>query len=327
MPTLALALTLAPLAYEFRSSTRLNYDVQVEFNGFLPILGGNEGKVLVKMGVDVAGGEPGPDRLKATNQISAFEVVFNGAKLPLTLDNVVEYFPKTQVELSPLGKILSTDAPDKKLPMRLPGLDVKHFPEITYLPIELPAEEVETGTKWEFQRDFGGAPIRYQCEALSNDSGVWKIKVHLDQTITDFENASIEVVKNKDEAVSEVTTTMKGDGTVEFDSTKGCVAGAAITNISNSVVKKLADGSVTHRALTTTATIKLLKGAGTAQKPAAPVTDWWSRTVEFGKNAGSLGRGALVWLKTAAVFGLGALPEGLASWKPYIQRYIPWLRF
>ena len=38
-----------------------------------------------------------------------------------------------------------SDAPNVKLPVRLPGLDVKRFPDITYVPIQFPDRELKTG--------------------------------------------------------------------------------------------------------------------------------------------------------------------------------------
>src|SRR5689334_2351846 len=122
---LLLAGLLTPVAYGFGSDTHLGYNVDVQFNGFLPVMGGNEGEVKIHMDVSVTGHPAVDGKLKATSEIQMFEVTFNGAKLPLGKDNVTEYFPKTNITLDPTGKIVSSDAPDKKLPVKLPGLDVK----------------------------------------------------------------------------------------------------------------------------------------------------------------------------------------------------------
>lgn len=327
---LLLAGLLSPVAYNFGPQTKLDYDVNVHFDGFLPLMGGNEGKVEVKMGVGVDGKEPSEGNQRASSEIRAFEISFNGQKLPLGLDNVVDYFPKTNISFTPQGKIVATDAPDKKLPVRLPGLDVKHFPDITYVPVELPGDGLEVGREWTFQRDFGGAPISYSCKAESFDNGTWKLHITLEQSFTTLENSSIEVVTNKADAVSEVTTTMTGDGTVNFDTQNGRVLSADMTNTSKSDVKSIADGTTKTRQLVTKYSIKVKNGKSPSSKQVANTSaSLWDQAVSWTNKAVQTGRGALVWIQTASLFGLKALPTELDTWvkplKPYLRRWAPWL--
>ncbi len=321
---------LAPVAYGFGPATRLDYDVTVNFNGFLPLLGGNEGKVEVKMGVGVTGLEPKDTNQRATSEIKQFEVSFNGAKLPLTVDNVTDYFPKTTIDLAPTGKILKTDAPDRSLPVRLPGLDVKHFPDITYVPIELPPDGLDVGTAWQFQRDFGGAPITYDCRAESQEGDSWKIHVDVKQAYTVLENSVYEVVKDKADAESEVTTTMAGSGVVVFDSKEGRVSSADMKNIALSDFRNISTGEKTQRKLETVYAIKLKTAPTQARKqPRAETGEWWDRAVSWGSQAVQSGRGFLAWVQTASLFGLKALPGEFQRWLspvlPLVKKWAPWL--
>ena len=150
MTGLAAALVLAPAAYKFDAGALHTYKVNVQFEGYLPVLGGNEGIVDVKMGVKVEGLKPEGEALRAASELTAFELNFNEVPLPLTLENAVEYFPRTTIQATPLCKILKSDAPNIALPVRLPGLDVKRFPDITYMPLELPAGGLEAGNSWTF---------------------------------------------------------------------------------------------------------------------------------------------------------------------------------
>ena len=161
-------LTALLLAYQLPLAP-MNYDLRVVFTGMIPILGGNEGEADVRLGVQVQGLGVKDNVAKATSELTSAKLIFNGGTLPLTLDNVKDFFPKTTVEFSPQGKILKSDAPDVDLPVRLPGLDVKRFPDITYLPVEFPNKELAIGDKWSFEKSFAGSPVTYECELTKLD--------------------------------------------------------------------------------------------------------------------------------------------------------------
>ncbi len=178
MTLLALGLLLTPAEYRFEPKTDLTYDVKVSFDGFLPLLGGNEGKADVIMVVRVKGQAAEGSELKATNEINSCEILFNGARLPLSLENVIDYFPKTTIQVTPQGKITKNDAPNRNLPVRLPGLDVRRFPDITYVPIEFPAEGITEGKSWTFSKVFGESELTYTCTltAIRNDRALLNVK-------------------------------------------------------------------------------------------------------------------------------------------------------
>ncbi|MBS1713976.1 MAG: hypothetical protein JST30_06530 [Armatimonadetes bacterium] len=300
------AIPLFALAYGFGPGTKLTYDANVTFEGFLPLMGGNEGKVDVKMAVAVAGAEPVEGYLKSTSEIKEFDVSFNDAKLPLDLSNVTELFPKTTITLAPTGRIATTDAPDKKLPVRLPGLDVKHFPDVTYVPIELPSHP-EAGVKWTFAREFGSAPIDYECELGEKTGDLQRVKVKLKQSYRDFESKALETVKEESDAEWDVTTTMNGEGWVDFDTVRGAVSQFEIKNTAIGQAKNLKTGKTSERKLVTKYVIKLREGAGVVRKSVSPNSaEWWRNAVETGKNA-------LAWLKTASYFGLQSLPKNVEA--------------
>lgn len=321
MPVTTLLLATV-LAYSFTPDTKVSYSVKVGLDGFLPLMGGNEGKVDIEMAVDVKGASGDAGNLKSSSEISEFAISFNGTKLPLDVTNVVEYFPKTTITVSPNGKIIATDAPDKKLPVRLPGLDVKHFPDITYVPIELPTEEVEAGKTWTFSRDFGGAPITYTCTAESVAGNVWSIKVKLAQTYKVLETPTYEVASKPEDAVREVTTTMTGEGTVRFDVAAGRVEKADMVNSAVSDVKDLKSGESKQRKLVTTYTVAVKQGNAVVAKKAP--SNLWEQTIDFSTKAVQFGRNAVSWIQTAALFGLEMLPPQLEHLRPWVKRWAPW---
>lgn len=321
-----LGLALLPLTYGFSAKTADSYDVTVKFDGFLPLMGGQEGKVEIGMLLAIAGKQPEKENLVATSEIKEFEVSFNGAKLPLDVSNVVEYFPKTTISLNPNGNIVESDAPDKKLPIRLPGLDIRHFADITYVPIEFPAEEPTVGLSWKFSREFAVAPIDYDCSLISESEGIWNVAVKINQTYKNFENASYEVVANSDDAVSEVITNMTGSGTVSFDAKNGRVISVNMVNQANSDVTELKSKKVSQRKLATTYAIKPHKTA-TFAKAKPTNSDFWTQTQEWTRNAINGAKTAWIWVQTATLFGLRALPKEFEQIRPMIRKAAPWMRF
>lgn len=240
-----------PQTYKFEPGRQLDYQLKASFEGYLPVLGGQEGRVDVTMQVAVKGLEPIGQSLRASSDITSFKIIFNGSPLPLTLESVKAYFPKTTVELSPLGKVLKSDAPDKQLPVRLPGLDVKRFPELTYLPLELPEIELAPEVAWDFKRSFAGADVTYRCKVLSVAGDDVKIDLQFEQQYDTFENSAKEVVASAADAAASVSTKLKGSGQVVFDRKAGVVRTVDLKAVAESRVKDLATKEESDRKLTT----------------------------------------------------------------------------
>lgn len=317
-------LALAATAYAFAAGSVAEYQVQVVFDGFLPVLGGNEGKAEIAMDVRVSGNGPSEGTVGATSEITAFEIAFNGAKLPLTLENVTDYFPKTTVSLTPQGKIVANDAPDRRLPVRLPGLDVRRFPDITYVPVEFASAETAVGDSWTFSRDFGGNPMEYTCQAVSEDDGLLRVKVEVRQEYSVLENDSLEVVSERSRAVNEVTTKLTGEGFVLFDAGRGAVRRAEMRNVAISEAKPLKGGDATVRKLTTEYKVALKGADGRAPAQPAP-KPWWRQARDLAAMVARDPRSLLGMLQLAAAAGLQQLP---AAWgrllEPVAAALRPW---
>jgi hypothetical protein len=311
-------------AYAFAQGGTHAYKVDVVFDGFLPLLGGNEGKAEVSMDVRLTGNAPVEGKPSATSEITAFDISFNGARLPLTLENVTDFFPRTTVVVEPTGKIVSNDAPDRRLPVRLPGLDVRRFPDITYVPIEFAGAETGVGDSWEFERDFGGNPLKYTCRAASLDDGLLRVEVTVVQEYTVLENDSLEVVAERSRAVREVTTRLEGKGHVVFDTGVGVAREAVMVNVATSEASPLAGGEPETRKLTTTYNVKLL---GPRQVSARPEpAPWWRQAAETAQLV-MRNPGALVgMLQIAAAAGLQRIPRRWeAVLKPLSSQLRRWL--
>lgn len=272
------------------------------------------------MGVQVDGQGPQADgTLGAKSQLTAFAIKFNGGKLPLDLASAQVYFPATTVSVTPQGKVVKTDAPDIALPVKLPGLDVKRFPEITYLPIELKGGEIEVGDKWKFTRLFGDSPMNYSCEVQKLDAGRATIAVVVDQSYELLEDETLEIVKNEKDAANRVKTELKGSGTVVFDTSTGRAVSVEMKNHSVSQVRPIEGGKPSERVLDSSLSMKLkspIGSSGTATVPTAQSTpkappSLWDRAVQKVQGVWSEGQGyiqlARLMLGMAAAYmpGLG----------------------
>ncbi|MCW5942183.1 MAG: hypothetical protein KIS66_08120 [Fimbriimonadaceae bacterium] len=249
------AAILAPATYRFDAGATVRYDVEVAFSGYVPVLGGTEGNVEVKMAVEVRGLDPDDQgRPRAVSEIRDFGLFFNEAKMPLGLTNVTDFFPKTTVSYDPSGRVLRSDAPKKNLPVKLPGLEQDRFPEITYLPLELPTGGLEAGTTWSFERKFGNSPIRYEAKATSVTDKQATIDVTIVQEYEVLEDAARNVVEKVDDAEARVSTRLTGKGTGVFDLDRGSfrkleVASTAIGKVINLKSKATSERrlAITHR--------------------------------------------------------------------------------
>lgn len=206
---------LAGIGYGLLAGQSAQFEVQIDFDGYLPVLGGKEAKATVKMAIDVAGlnSESG-ELLRASSEIAKFQMVLDEAELPFTANNVRAFFPKTTVSFNRRGKATETDAPKTKLPVRLPGLDSQRFPEITYLPLELPAAEEES---FEFTRAFNGLPVKYSVTRSADQA----FKFTLNQTGTRYQLPDGSESTSENPKARGFTFVLSGSGTAKFDPARG----------------------------------------------------------------------------------------------------------
>ncbi len=242
-------LLLAALVYSIPVDKPLDYNLRVRFEGLIPILGGNEGVADVRLGVRVTGLAPIDGRMRTTSELTKAQLIFNDATLPLSLENIQDYFPKTTIEHNPLGKILKTDAPDTQLPVRLPGLDIKRFPDITFMPIEFPERQISVDAEWSFIKMFAGSDVTYKCRLKSLDEKSATVSLEVEQTYTVLEDSAMQVVTNRADAENEVTTKLVASGTVVFDRTLGVVETFKMNGKAASKVTPLAKGEAKTRDL------------------------------------------------------------------------------
>lgn len=325
--TSLLALALASAQYGFEPGAKHDYQMTAVFDGFLPILGGNTGKAEISMGLTVTGEGKSASEVKAASEITSFSMKFNEAPLPFGLEMVQDFFPRAVVTLTPQGKITGNTAPDKDLPVRLPGLDPKRMPDITFVPLEFPGKELPVGEAWKFEKPFAGAPIAYTCRVEKVEGDLAQIAVNVKQVLAFLESDAIEVVKKEEDAASSVRTEMLGTGRVWFDTAKGIAVGSRMQNTAVSRVTPLKQGKPTERKMVTTLIVtrsgfqipKVEEAPAKAPVSSTPPKD------SLISRAASAASGGWNWLKEKARSGAGtiqawrAMAAMLASQVPFLN--------
>jgi hypothetical protein len=260
MLTLIAAAAAVKLAFSFPVDVKRTYDVNTVFEGYIPILGGQQGKVEVNLVVGAKGLKPAADgSAQVMSTLEDLKLLFNGAPLPLGLDNAKDYFPPTTISMTPFGATLKTNAPDKDLPVKLPGLDIKRFPDITYLPLQLPEDDAEVGKSYTFKRGFGESDVTYTVTPTKISDDTVEMSVSLTQKYVVTEGENKEITKDPKDAFAKVATDVAGKGTAIFDRQQGVFREVNIAADANSVATEIESKKATERKLHTTLTIKLRK--------------------------------------------------------------------
>lgn len=241
------------LVFGFQLGRVENFALEVKLNGWIPLFGGREGEAVVKMNVKVTGVEPkqkGNQAALAT--ITELDGQAFGAALPISTKNIDQFFPPATSQFKSNGEVLETDAPNVKLPIRLPGLDSKRLPEISYLPIVLNQKE----EKYTFERAFGESKMKYEVQVLGEAGGQVKYKIVISQKAETYEdNFGNEVEASK--GIYKVESNLSGDGTATFDLEKSVFLMTKITYTNKSNLTPIKPGKQPKsRSLTTQLTVE-----------------------------------------------------------------------
>ena len=257
MVSLLCALALMPVTYKIPAQP-VNYDLDIKFDGFIPIFGGTDGTAELKVGLAVKGLAPeeGDSNPRASTDVTDLKVLLQDQMMPFTKDSVQKWFPNT-VTLTPLGKVLKTDAPNIEVPVQLPGLDIKRFPEVSFLAIEFPAEGIEQGKAWTYSRQFGESTVAYTVTPTSIADGRVEMILKLTQNYEGHEDEAHSLVKDIKDAVADVKTHVEGSGTVVFDSAAGLIRALHMEANAASASTDLKTKAVTTHNLKTTEDVVL----------------------------------------------------------------------
>jgi peptidoglycan hydrolase-like protein with peptidoglycan-binding domain len=243
---LLLALVSA-LTYRFPIGQPVTYQADMKFDGYLPILGIGQGKAEVKGTFEVVGKTETSARAKLT----AFTVTFNGEKVPIDLDDAQKYVPGGTFTYSPTGQVSSWDAPTVVAPIRVPGLDLKHLPEVLFLPIAFPPAGIDDGKSFTLSLSLSGGKADYTVTltgaGATNGADLTSFMFKVHQSYSDFEDDANQVVPERD-AAAKVTTDVVGSGQGTFSSV-GRFTSFTIDDVATSAAMDLQSKKVTRRKL------------------------------------------------------------------------------
>lgn len=245
--TFSYSLPTSPVDYVFR----------VSFDGYLPVLGGVEAQIQVELDLRVSGAGVDGDDQKATTQMTGFRLSMLDPEtgkyeaLPLSLDNAKEYFPDSVVSFTPFGVVKGTNAPDRQLPIKLPGLHTQHLPEITFLLVEFPASGLEKASTHRYTRKLGDSSIACELTYRGRDEFGESFDIKMTQELLSLEDGYRNPVSEESQAVATVKTVATAKGKVWFSGTKGLIVKSEVIGEAVSEVKYIkGDPSKTRRLVT-----------------------------------------------------------------------------
>lgn len=246
---------LTPVTYTFPVGVKQVYDVTVVYDGVIPVFNDEPKKVEVDLGVQVVG--VAGKGISVSSELVSLKLLLSGEAMPFGVNDVKEYIPKTTIQMTPEGKILASDAPDKVLPVQLPGLDIKRVPDFTYLPIEFPAGGVEVGKSWDFRKKFGQSDVTYTITPTLVSGEKVEMDVKVAQAYETLEDEAMQVVDKEADAIRRVATKVAGSGKAVFDLKKGLIASYRVEAQADSDVTDLKTKAKSTRKLKTLLTIRL----------------------------------------------------------------------
>lgn len=262
--------------YSFPTGAAQQYDLAVVFDGFLPLMGGQNSKIEVTFGLAAKGEDLSADKKPQVSiDLTTFEAKLEGSPLPFTADNVKAYLPKTTLSYAPTGKVLKSNAPDLVMPVRLPGLDAKHLPELTILPIEFPeGGEFKEGTKWKFEKPLGDGVVKYEVTIKGIKGNTVDLALTATQELDYLEDEGLQVPTDPKKAVSKVHTSLAGTGSASFDLAAHHLTTYHLGAVANSKVTNISKGTQSDRVLNISLDMKAHEGKVVSNQVAAAAPTW-----------------------------------------------------
>ncbi|MDH4387633.1 MAG: hypothetical protein QE269_02785 [Fimbriimonas sp.] len=247
------------LAYAFAAGHPVSFDVTVQFEGWISIFGGREGKANVSMIVvanPVPPKEAGFSVSEVESSISKIEAEAFGVQLPLNSSNVDQFFPKAVATFDLQGVVIKNTAPAIKMPAKLPGLDSQRLPEISFLPLALPKTEIKEGESYSFSRTYSGQEFKYTVTLMKQNESGSDLTIKLVSTRDGFEDAygnTLETVKG---AKKKSRSELGGAGSAHFSRALGSFDKVEVETTETTTTEPLTGGKQTVKKLKTTLKIK-----------------------------------------------------------------------
>lgn len=245
-------MTATLLAYAFVLGNPVSFDVNVAFEGWIPIFGGREGKATVNL--TVVAKALGPNEIES--YIPKIDAEAFGVQLPLNSTNVDQFFPKAVAEFDATGAVTKNSAPSIKMPAKLPGLDSQRLPEISFLPLALPKTDIKEGESYSFSRTYSGQEFKYTATLVKqNDSGA-DLVIKLISTRDGFEDAYGNTLETPKGAKRKSRSDLTGTGSAHFSKTLGSFDKVEVETTETTTTEPLAGGKQAVKRLKTTLKIR-----------------------------------------------------------------------
>lgn len=275
------------LEYLLRAPSEVAYEVRADFAGYLPIFGGQVGKVGVRLLVKVRGLADTANQDSKRSFSASMEVVdgslsVDGEALPLGVSEIRKVFPLTTIRALTTGKLLEVRGAASKIPITLPGMDPGRLSDLTFLPIEFSPLAVAKGRTWRFERTVSDFAVHYVCSLEKITDKAATIAVTNDQTLDYWVDDGLNRVEKESDAVMKVHVDSKGTGSVEFDRTAGMIDRCTSVIKSKTTETKIVSGEKTEHDLTTTFTLKRLEKMP-APEPEKKDGSWLTKAVGTAK--------------------------------------------
>jgi hypothetical protein len=246
-------------SYDFPVGSETKFNVKVQFDGYLPLFGGKVGKADVDMIVRALGVESKKSDLQSVDsEITELKAVAFGSTLPLNKNNIGQFFPRAIAVIEMNGEVKKNDAPEVNMPVKLPGLDSRRLPEISYVPLVIDAAAAASGKSYEFKRTFNGSVMTYKVTPGKMDESKEDFTIEINQESESFEDAYGnpligEAVRSV--AKSYLKTILTGKGTATFNFAKRMFDKVVVETTGDTVVTNIKTGKTSKRSLKTTLTI------------------------------------------------------------------------
>ena len=241
--------------YSFPLGTETKFNVKVQFDGYIPLFGGKNGKADVDMVVRTVSVESKrPDLQAVDSEITDLKAIAFGATLPLNKNNIGLFFPKAIAMFEASGTVKFNGAEHKDMPVKLPGMDSQRLPEISYVPLVLDQLSIDAGKSYEFSRTFNGAVMKYKVTPGERDDRKERFQIEVSQDTRGFEDAYGNPA-SEEGARSSLMTHLTGKGSATFNFEKQMFDKVVVETNGDTDVTNIKTGKTSKRSLKTTLTI------------------------------------------------------------------------
>lgn len=241
--------------YEYKDGIQAKFNIKVQLEGYIPLFGGRNGNADVDMVVLAKGmASDSRDIQSVESEVVDIKATAFGSMLPLTKKNIEQFYPKGTATFTTGGAVKSNTVKEQAMQVKLPGLDSRRLPEISYIPLVLDWDAIQMDKDYSFERTFNDVPMKYTVTPGKRGTSSRNLDIQVVQNIDGFEDAYGNP-SEESAAKSKVRTVLTGKGTAIFDFMTHTFDKVVIETNAESEVIIIKTGKSATRKLKTTLTI------------------------------------------------------------------------